>query len=775
MPANATAASLPNTCTATIVSASHLRRVDLARHDRRAGLVVGDRDLADARARPARVPAHVVGDLHQRAGERAQRARSTLTIASCADSAANLFARRRERLAGFAARCAARHRLAEARMRVEAGADRRAAERERIQPLSRARDAGAARRRAARPSRRSPGRASPASRPAGACGRSSRRRRTRAPSRRACRAAARAPAAARGRAPRPSRCASRPGNASFDDWPRLTSSFGCIGFLRADDAAGELDRAIGDHLVRVHVGLRAGAGLEHDQRKLGVELAVDHFLRRARDQLGLVVRAARRARALASAAAFLSRPNARITGRPQRKRVDADREVVDRALRLRAPQVVGGHAHFAERVLLDALRRRHAASLGHERDATPAYARSRERAALAAAAGCAVRAAPCAPRRSPPPASAPACAARRAARAGARRARDPLSSESNTRVQLLADRRRCARAAAASASPARGSNSTTSVSSCSSRRQLVLVDVRAARRSARAARACCSICASVRLPPPALTISMPVRTIASRQSALVDLVQHLRAPPAARADRSASCLRIAVALVGHLQRHHVAVDLEERRLATSRRAGRDTGRATRSRIPRASCSARRPSLSARARPPLRAHHRRPRAGSAASIGLRPRTTSAARAADAIRAAPSRATRASPRARAGRTSSSYARSVSSDSAATASNGFSSTRSYFCSRFRSSSLRSCSVTSYSTSPSAPVVLVDLHAVQARRQLLDVLQHLDDLRVLLLRDLAGHEDAEVADVLVDQPDDRLAVRLDLLGATSRCRRSS
>ena len=32
----------------------------------------------------------------------------------------------------------------------------------------------------------------------------------------------------------------------------------------------------------------------------------------------------------------------------------ADREVVDRALRLRAPQPVGGHAHFAHRVLLDA-------------------------------------------------------------------------------------------------------------------------------------------------------------------------------------------------------------------------------------------------------------------------------------------------------------------------------------------------------------------------------------------------------------------------------------
>ena len=59
----------------------------------------------------------------------------------------------------------------------------------------------------------------------------------------------------------------------------------------------------------------------------------------------------------------------------------------------------------------------------------------------------------------------------------------------------------------------------------------------------------------------------------------------------------------------------------------------------------------------------------------------------------------------------------------------------------------------------------VLVDVHAVQTGRELLDVLQHLDDLRVLLLGDLARHEDAEVADVLVEEADDRLAVGLDLL----------
>ena len=37
--------------------------------------------------------------------------------------------------------------------------------------------------------------------------------------------------------------------------------------LRAHHAAGELDRAIGDDLVGVHVGLGAGAGLEDDKRE----------------------------------------------------------------------------------------------------------------------------------------------------------------------------------------------------------------------------------------------------------------------------------------------------------------------------------------------------------------------------------------------------------------------------------------------------------------------------------------------------------------------------
>ena len=51
-----------------------LGRIDFARHDRAAGFVLRDADFAQAGSRTGGEPAHVVGDLHQRAGERLERA-----------------------------------------------------------------------------------------------------------------------------------------------------------------------------------------------------------------------------------------------------------------------------------------------------------------------------------------------------------------------------------------------------------------------------------------------------------------------------------------------------------------------------------------------------------------------------------------------------------------------------------------------------------------------------------------------------------------------------
>ena len=54
----------------------------------------------------------------------------------------------------------------------------------------------------------------------------------------------------------------------------------------ATRAAENLVGAIGDHLIDVHVGLGARAGLINRQRKMIIELAVEDFLRRLDNRLG---------------------------------------------------------------------------------------------------------------------------------------------------------------------------------------------------------------------------------------------------------------------------------------------------------------------------------------------------------------------------------------------------------------------------------------------------------------------------------------------------------
>ena len=112
-----------------------LGRVDLARHDRGARLVLRDLQLGEAGARAAGVEAHVVGDLHQRAGERAH-GRAGIDQLVVRGQRRELVRRREERLAGFLRDPSRRH-LAEARIGVEPGADGGAADREGVHALDR--------------------------------------------------------------------------------------------------------------------------------------------------------------------------------------------------------------------------------------------------------------------------------------------------------------------------------------------------------------------------------------------------------------------------------------------------------------------------------------------------------------------------------------------------------------------------------------------------------------------------------------------------------------
>jgi hypothetical protein len=122
--------------------------------------------------------------------------------------------------------------------------------------------------------------------------------------------------------------------------------------LAAPTGARQLVRPPGDDLVGVHVRLGARAGLEDDQRELGVEASVDDLAGRPLDEPGLVGR---------ELAELEVRPRRAQLEDPERtddrpapgEPADADPEVLDRALGLGAPVAVGRDADLPEGVLLD--------------------------------------------------------------------------------------------------------------------------------------------------------------------------------------------------------------------------------------------------------------------------------------------------------------------------------------------------------------------------------------------------------------------------------------
>ena len=109
--------------------------------------------------------------------------------------------------------------------------------------------------------------------------------------------------------------------------------------LRSHLAAGNLNRAVRDDLVHVHVGLRAAAGLPDAERELIVQLAGDHFVGGLCDQLRFV--GGQLAQILIhQRACFLER--AEGADQLRRHGVASNVEVQQGALRLRAPVDIRG-------------------------------------------------------------------------------------------------------------------------------------------------------------------------------------------------------------------------------------------------------------------------------------------------------------------------------------------------------------------------------------------------------------------------------------------------
>ena len=267
-PATVTAASLPITCMQTIRVASGSTGLTLPGMMLEPGCRSGRWISASPVVGPDAHPAQVVADLGQPDRDRAQHA-AQLDERVAGALGLEVVAGLGELLTGGVVQRLDRG-ACEPGRGVDAGADGGAAERQLAHPgehgfesLDGVPDGGGV------PAELL-ARASPASRPSGGCARTSPGRRTRPPSPPATTRAGRAPAA--GRRPRPSAAATwmAVGNVSLLDWLAFTWS---LGWTSTPAAAAER----GDHLVGVHVGAGARAGLEDVDRELVVVLAVGHL------------------------------------------------------------------------------------------------------------------------------------------------------------------------------------------------------------------------------------------------------------------------------------------------------------------------------------------------------------------------------------------------------------------------------------------------------------------------------------------------------------------
>src|SRR6185369_6489035 len=115
-------------------------------------------------------------------------------------------------------------------------------------------------------------------------------------------------------------------------------------FFRPDYAAGKLNRAIRDHFIGVHVGLRAGTGLEYDQRKLVIPSAIDHFLPSADNQIDLFLRKLAEL-TIGQSCTLLQNSESSNDRPPPAKTFDPNRKVQVRALGLCTPEMLGRNMH----------------------------------------------------------------------------------------------------------------------------------------------------------------------------------------------------------------------------------------------------------------------------------------------------------------------------------------------------------------------------------------------------------------------------------------------
>src|SRR5581483_1396680 len=120
--------------------------------------------------------------------------------------------------------------------------------------------------------------------------------------------------------------------------------------FRAHLAPSNLDSAVRDHLIDVHVSLRAAARLPYAERELVVELAGDYFVGGLHDQLGLV--SGQFAEILVDECASLFQ-DAKSANQFRGHGVASNIEVLERPLRLSAPVNIPGNFDLSHAVGFD--------------------------------------------------------------------------------------------------------------------------------------------------------------------------------------------------------------------------------------------------------------------------------------------------------------------------------------------------------------------------------------------------------------------------------------
>ena len=140
--------------------------------------------------------------------------------------------------------------------------------------------------------------------------------------------------------------------------PTVHVIVGVYGLLTALLAARQFNGAIGDDFVHVHIALGARAGLEHHQREFGIPLASNHFVSGVNNQARQVFREFAQLLVGQSSRFFQDAQRLNHAAAPL-EAVAANGEVLDRALRLCAPIVVGGNFNRSHGILFNTCRTHH--------------------------------------------------------------------------------------------------------------------------------------------------------------------------------------------------------------------------------------------------------------------------------------------------------------------------------------------------------------------------------------------------------------------------------